>query len=175
MIDCRNVFEDAMEDFPDDHDSAKAQMVKEGVPFKSVTRVFNQLMVETGRTLSKDSKDKFIKKIISRGVKTEKGFNSRVDELMAKIPGTTERSAGAAIRYFCKANRFSEIYKRPARNVAPRVSFTKQFCDYVIANPNIDEGDIMDYLMDGTANYVKRNFNNYMEIWRMAQCLRNSS
>ena len=172
MTEYKSIFEDAFEDYPQDPDSIKAAMVKEGVPFQSVTRVFNQLMIETGRHLSKKDRELFINKIIKRGIKTEKGFNSRVDEFMRKITFTTERSAGASIRYFCKDNDI-EVYQRPVRNSEPRVSFTKQFCDFVLLYPDHDESQIMDFLMDeNRATYVKRNANNFMEIWRMAQCLR---
>ena len=171
MTEYRDIFEDAIEDFPTDHDAVKAQMVKEGVPFKSVTRVFNQLMIDTKRAFTKEGRDEVIRKVLNgRSMKTEKGFNGRVNALMVKIPGTTERSAGAMIRYYCKANDVP-VYKRPARNMKPRVSFTKQFCDFLEANPFIKEEEVVKYLTTDRAKYIHRNMNTYMEIWRMVQAI----
>lgn len=166
---------DAIKD-TNDPDEVKAMMVKEGVPFQSVTRIYNQIMIKAGRAFTPTGRQLIVETICNgRGIKTRKSFQSRVAAVAVALKGTvTERGAAVLVRNYASEAGL-KVYKTPERNSAPRISFMKQFCDFLEANPLVGEKDVMKYLNRGTAKYVKRNINLYMDIYRMAQSIvRNS-
>lgn len=165
------IFSEEIEEQPDDHDFVKAEMVRRGVPFQSVTRLFNQFMVASGRAFTKEQKEKRIASVLKVPTfATKKGFESKVAKILISMNGTmTQRAAAAAIRSYAKKNDLP-VYHRPVKTTPVRVSFTKQFCDFLADNPFMKEEKVLAYLNDeNNATYIKRNINNYLEIWRMLQ------
>lgn len=172
MMDKRKIFEDAVElhgaGFPE---LVKRAMVNKGVPFSAVTRTYNKYMVMSGRALSKDDRhNTIIEVLFSCRYETEEKFKQMVVNIQKKIPNTSFRAASAIVRSHAKSNE-NPVWSSPGANQNPRVSFMKQFCDFVARNPQMSESIVIQYLQDDTADYVKRNINNYVEVWKMAQTI----
>lgn len=153
-------------------DEVKEMMVMSGVPFKSVTRLYNQFMIGKGLAFDADTKRKIVRKVLEgKRLNTKRAFAGRSASVKKALKDTiTERSADALVRAFAKRNEV-EVWQKPEKEDAVRVSFMKQFCDFLEANPFATEKAVVRYLDKGTATYIKRNRNTYMEIWRMVQVI----
>jgi len=166
-----DIFNDAIKHF-DDPDSAKEFMVKEGIPFKSVTRLYNNLMIKNGLAFDKETKSRLVSKaLLGKRLNSKRAFEGRSKAVLKALKNTvTTRSADALVRAFAKRHEV-ECWQRPYREEAVRVSFMKKFCNFLEENPFVKEKDVVKYLDKGTATYIKRNRNAYMDVWRMVSVI----
>lgn len=128
-------FEDAIK-AKKGEDEVKMDMIAAGSSFKTVTRQFNELMVATGRAISKEDKDELVSSSVE-DVSTEEGFDAAVAALMEKSDTFSEKSAAGLVRAYAKKNEM-DCYKKVTSS-GNRNPFVANFHEALIANPNMDE------------------------------------
>jgi len=156
----------------DDHENVKKRLVEEGVPFKSVTRLFNSLSIEYGYALSKENREAIIQfALANKKLNTKRLFEGRIKVLSNKLINVNKKGAAIIIRNYAK-NHCLDIYCPPVKITEARVSFHNQFCTFVLENPKATEAKVIKYLTKGRAEYIQRNLKNYLAIWKMAETIR---
>ena len=101
-------------------DEIKVEMLKAGAPFSGITKMYNDLMVETGRMTDPEEKAKIIDSVCSEhDISTEEGFNDAFEEISEKLEGLTERQIASSIRGYAKRNKI-DVYKKPRSSTAGR-------------------------------------------------------
>jgi len=133
-----------------DPDTVKVAMLQVGVPFSSVTRMFNQFMVDAGFALSREEKDEMVESIIggAEDIESEDGFNEVVAELVDRGSGViNERMAGAMIRGYAKKNDLPVYRKQAGGGGGGRTGgFRNAFLDMLVQNPRMDEAQFDEVL-----------------------------
>lgn len=127
-------------------DEVKMAMIQAGATFKSVTRIYNQLMVDAGLVMSREDRDAFVKQAVSTfEISTESGFDDAVNLLLEKIPNSTDRSAAALLRSYSKKNGV-EIFAKPKATGGTRNPFVDLFFDGLVENPSMTEEQLEEIL-----------------------------
>lgn len=157
-----------------EEDFIKLQMISAGATFKSVTRLYNQYMIDAGLAISKADRNQILDDVMEdRDVETEEDFNAAVEALVASMKGATARSAGAQIRSFAKKNDIS-VYAKPKSEGPGRVGFTNMYHDWLVANIGCTEDEAKAYIMgEGdhaeTSDHVKRNLSSHIGAWELVK------
>lgn len=146
----------------------KLDMIQAGASFSSVTRQFNQLMIDTGRAMAKKDRDEIVNSTLidCEGLETEEGFDGAVESLIDQITGATEKSAAALIRSWAKRNEV-EVYKKP-KGVA-KVGFASKFYDALRSNPEMTADEATAFINgedghEATSDNVKKHMSHYQAI-----------
>lgn len=136
----RPAFDTAIDDEKSE-DEVKMAMITAGASFKSVTRLYNQYMVDAGFAISKEEKAEIVAKVlVGKEVDTEESFGKAVAAIVKKGTGVTDKSASALIRSWAKTqDPIVECYKKPAGTGAPRTGVRSRFFDALIATPSMSK------------------------------------
>ena len=156
-----------------EEDDIKLDMIGAGATFKIVTRLFNQFSVDAGLTVSKEEKDQILLEVLNGAdLSDEATFNAKVEELMARLTGSTDKSAAALIRAYAKKNGIEAFKKAKGGNGEAKTGFAAKFYDWLVANPTstVEQATAFIQGTDGheeTTENVKRHQSHYLAIHRL--------
>lgn len=156
-----------------DEDDVKLDMIGAGATFKNVTRLYNQFAVDSGLAVSKEEKDQILNEVLNGAdLSTEETFNAKVEELMGRLSGSTDKSAAALIRAYAKKNGIDAFKKVKGASGETRVGFTSKYHDWLVANPtsSVEEATAFINGTDGheeTSENTKRNKAHHLAIHRL--------
>lgn len=163
---------DAGQENGQDEDQVKLSMISAGATFKNVTRLFNQFMVDAGLAIGKEEKEQVLAEVLADAeLATEEAFNAKVAELVKRLTGATEKSAGAMVRAYAKKNEV-EVFKKAKGASAGKQGFAGKFYAYLTANPTCSKDECIAFVQgtDGneeTSENVKRHQSHYLSIHAM--------
>lgn len=138
-----------------DEDLIKIEMITAGAKFKQVTRMFNDLMIEFGFSVSKKEKAD-IAKTSCEGIDiaSKEGFDEAVIKMASASEKVNNRIAAIAIRAFAKKENI-DVYKVP-KGDGTRTTFMSEFYDALIENPCMTEKEVHDIIVEkGTPNTLR--------------------
>ena len=156
-----------------EEDEIKLDMIGAGATFKNVTRLFNQFSVDAGLTVSKEEKDQILLDVLNGAdLSDEATFNAKVEELMARLSGSTDKSAAALIRAYAKKNGIEAFKKAKGGTGEAKTGFAAKFYDFLVANPACTVAEATAFIQgtDGneeTSENVKRHQSHYLAIHRL--------
>lgn len=156
-----------------EEDDIKLEMIVAGATFKNVTRLFNQFSVDAGLTVSKEEKDQILLDVLNGAdLSDEATFNAKVEELMARLTGSTDKSAAALIRAYAKKNGVEAFKKAKGGNGEAKTGFAAKFYDWLVSNPTstVEQATAFIQGTDGheeTTENVKRHKSHYLAIHRL--------
>ena len=117
-----------------EEDDIKLDMIGAGATFKNVTRLFNQFSVDAGLTVSKEEKDQILLDVLNGAdLADEETFNAKVEELMSRLSGSTDKSAAALIRAYAKKNGIEAFKKAKGGTGEAKTGFAAKFYDFLVA------------------------------------------
>lgn len=158
-----------------DPDVVKMAMLQAGVSFSSITRMFNQFMVDAGFQLSREEKDELTENIIggAEDIESEDGFNEVVADLVEQGNGIiNERQAAAMIRGYAKKNDLQVFRKASGGGGGGGRTggFRNAFFDMLRANPRMSEEEFEEVLKthELASDNVRNNKGHYNAIRSMA-------
>lgn len=129
-----------------DEDGIKLDMIGAGATFKNVTRFFTQFMIDAGEVMGKDDRDETLETILEGiDLSTEESFEACVQEVLEKVTGSTEKSAGTWIRAYGKKAEV-EVYAKPKSIAGTRNPFITLFHEALIENPHYTEKNLKDLI-----------------------------
>ena len=156
-----------------EEDEIKLDMIGAGATFKNVTRLFNQFSVDAGLAVSKEEKDQILLDVLNGAdLADEATFNAKVEELMARLSGSTDKSAAALIRAYAKKNGIEAFKKAKGGTGEAKTGFAAKFYDFLVANPECTVAEATAFIQgtDGheeTTENVKRHQSHYLAIHRL--------
>ena len=156
-----------------EEDEIELDMIGAGATFKNVTRLFNQFSVDAGLTVSKEEKDQILLDVLNGAdLADEATFNAKVEELMARLSGSTDKSAAALIRAYAKKNGIEAFKKAKGGTGEAKTGFAAKFYDWLVANPTstVDQATAFIQGTEGheeTTENTKRHQSHYLAIHRM--------
>ena len=156
-----------------EEDDIKLDMIGAGATFKNVTRLFNQFSVDAGLTVSKEEKDQILLDVLNGAdLADEATFNTKVEELMARLSGSTDKSAAALIRAYAKKNGIEAFKKAKGGTGEAKPGFAAKFYDWLVANPTSTVAEATAFIQgtDGheeTSENTKRHQSHYLAIHRL--------
>ena len=156
-----------------EEDDIKLDMIGAGATFKNVTRLFNQFSVDAGLTVSKEEKDQILLDVLNGAdLADEATFNAKVEELMTRLSGSTDKSAAALIRAYAKKNGVEAFKKAKGGTGEAKTGFAAKFYDWLVANPTstVEQATAFIQGTDGheeTTENVKRHQSHYLAIHRL--------
>ena len=156
-----------------EEDDIKLDMIGAGATFKNVTRLFNQFSVDAGLTVSKEEKDQILLDVLNGAdLADEATFNAKVEELMARLTGSTDKSAAALIRAYAKKNGIEAFKKAKGGTGEAKIGFAAKFYDWLAANPTSTVAEATAFIQgtDGheeTSENTKRHQSHYLAIHRL--------
>lgn len=157
-----------------EEDAIKLDMITAGATFKNVTRLFNQYMVDSGLAVSKEDKATAVATACEgKDLSTEAGFEEASKAIIEAIEGTTERSADAQVRAYCKKNELEVFAKPKPAAGAGATGFTSQFHDFLVGNPTMTVEEATAFIMGAgenkeTSANVKNHLTMYLSHYRLA-------
>ena len=160
-------------------DMVKMDMIQAGSKFKTVTREYNQLMVDTGRSASPERKSELVMSAVAdNNMSTEEGFDAAVKYITGAESSISEKQAAASIRAYCRKNDI-EVYKKPKGTGSGKSGFASEFYAYLAAEPRTEE-EARAYIQgtDGnkeTSDNVKRHESHYLGIWKLTADIREAA
>ena len=154
-------------------DDVKMAMIQAGASFKTVTRLYNQYMVDAGLAVSKEEKTEIVEKVASKAkaLDTEEGFTKAVNALVEKAAGVNEKSAASLIRAWAKSQDPAvEVYKKQKGGGEGRTGFKARFYTALVANPKMTKEECHEYLQtaEGTSANIQKRESVYQAIRQMA-------
>ena len=156
-----------------EEDEIKLDMIGAGATFKNVTRLFNTFSVDAGLTVSKEEKDQILLDVLNGAdLSDEATFNTKVEELMARLSGSTDKSAAALIRAYAKKNGIEAFKKAKGGTGEAKPGFAAKFYDFLVANPACTVAEATAFIQgtDGheeTSENTKRHQSHYLAIHRL--------
>jgi len=148
-----------------DEEDVKMSMLQAGCKIKSVTRMYNQFMIDSGMMASKDEKNEVLEKNLTDvDLSDEDTFNVAVENIAAEITGATEVSAATMIRSYCKRENV-ECYKKPVGE--RRSGFRFKFYDELIANPIMSSSEAKKLCDEFGSENDKKAVSHYQAIREM--------
>ena len=156
-----------------EEDDIKLDMIGAGATFKNVTRLFNQFSVDAGLTVSKEEKDQILLDVLNGAdLADEATFNAKVEELMARLSGSTDKSAAALIRAYAKKNGIEAFKKAKGGTGEAKTGFAAKFYDWLVANPTSTVEQATAFIQgteghEETTENVKRHQSHYLAIHRL--------
>lgn len=160
----------------DSEDVIKMSMIQAGSTFKTVTRQYNELMVETGRAATAERKAELVEAAVAdNDVSTEEGFAAAIAVITSAEESIDDKSAAASIRGYGRKNDL-EVYKKPKSAGAGKAGFASDFYAFLQAGARTeDEARAFIQGTDGnkeTSDNVKRHESHYMAIHNLTQAIR---
>ena len=155
-----------------DDDQVKLAMLQVGVPFSSVTRMFNQFMIDAGFALSREERDEMIERIVGGAddIESQEGFDDVVSQLVDEGNGViTERMAGAMIRGYAKKNELNVYRKQPGGGGGGGGGFRNAFFELLRANPRMSSEEFEGILAnhEKASDNVRNNRGHYDAIRKL--------
>jgi hypothetical protein len=142
-VEIQEAFETAIQSGKDE-DNTKLAMIGAGATFKNVTRLYNKFMIDAGLAISKTDRDAAIAAIVGDPAMLieEETFLDCVAQILEQVKGSTERSAGAMLRSYAKANG-AECFKKTKEATGARSSgFRANVYELFIQNPDLTEAEL---------------------------------
>ena len=157
-----------------EEDEIKLDMIGAGATFKNVTRLYNTFSVDAGLSVSKEEKDQILLDVLNGAdLSDEATFNTKVEELMARLTGATDKSAAALIRAYGKKNSI-EVFKKAkgAGTGEAKTGFAAKFYEWLVANPTSTVEQATAFIQgteghEETTENVKRHQSHYLAIHRL--------
>lgn len=131
-----------------EEDDIKMKMIgaKSAANFRNVTRIYNQFMIDTGRSISREAKTEIVAKFTDGAdLASEEGFNEAVSGIAKEATGVTEKSAASLVRSWAKKAEV-ECFSKPKGSGAIRNPFVTNFHAALIENPSMDEQGLKDVI-----------------------------
>lgn len=156
-----------------EEDEIKLDMIGAGATFKNVTRLFNTFSVDAGLTVSKEEKDQILLDVLNGAeLSDEATFNAKVEELMARLSGSTDKSAAALIRAYAKKNGLEAFKKAKGSTGEAKTGFSSKFYEWLVANPTSTVEQATAFIQgteghEETTENVKRHQSHYLAIHRL--------
>lgn len=159
----------------DSEDDIKMAMIQAGATFKTVTRLYNEFLVDSGMLTSRSDKQATLNEVLSvegLDLTNKEVFNNTIDELVGYLTGVDRTSVAASVRGWCKKNDV-EHYKAPKGGGGGASGFSSMFYAALISNPEMSESDanqIIDGKVEGihASENVQRHRSHYQAIRKMA-------
>lgn len=171
----RSVFDELMDqDRPDDDVKMAMIQADPEIGFTNITRVFNQFMIDSGRTMSKEDLDEIIETVMDDAdVSTEEGLETAVSDMVDSSNGVSEAKAVRLIRSYAKKNEM-ECYSKPKGTGTRANSFIHRFHDALVGNPDMTEEECHDLLYgEGDHPETSQNVKNYEKMYQGHRLLAN--
>lgn len=140
-----------------DNDMVKIDLIVAGAKFKQATKIYNELMVEAGLSVSKEEKDEILANACAEvNLDTEDGFNTAVSAVNTAIESTNEKGAAAMVRAYARKHEM-ECYKKPkSEGSGTRTTFLGDYYNALIENPKMTEEEAHEFIVEhGTKNTVR--------------------
>lgn len=156
-----------------EEDEIKLDMIGAGATFKNVTRLYNTFSVDAGLSVSKEEKDQILLDVLNGAdLSMEEVFNAKVEELMARLAGSTDKSAAALIRAYGKKNGVEVFKKAKGSTGEAKTGFASKFYEWLVANPTstVEQATAFVQGTEGheeTTENVKRHQSHYLAIHRL--------
>ncbi len=160
-------------------DDIKMKMISSGATFKNVTRLYNQFMIDAGFAISKEDRNKAVEDTLEgREFDTEEAFDEAVVALVEAVKGSTERSAAALVRSYCKKNEL-DVFAKAKPTGEGRSGFKKDYFDFLKANPGMSKEEATSYIMGegdhpDTSDNVKKSLATNLAIWKLVSDIHNA-
>ena len=158
-------------------DEIKVEMLKAGAEFSGINKLYNDLMVESGRMSDPKEKAKVVEEACeSNDVSTKEGFEAAVEQILNELEGITQRSAEASVRGYCRKNEV-ECYKKPKTSKAGpgRTGFRKKFIDWLKLHPDATDEEINELLVTYGTKNVARHYSSFMELVNLVRDVHNGT
>ena len=138
-----------------DEETTKMAMLQAGCKIKSVSRLYNTFMVDSGQMASKEEKDTALDAALKDvDLSDEDTFNEAVTDLATSITGASEQSAATMVRAWAKRNE-AECYAKP-KGEGRSTGFIAKFHTALIADPEMNEKACKDFVHEhGTENTIR--------------------
>lgn len=156
-----------------EEDEIKLDMIGAGATFKNVTRLYNTFSVDAGLAVSKEEKDQILLDVLNGAdLSMEEVFNAKVEELMARLAGSTDKSAAALIRAYGKKNGVEVFKKAKGGTGEAKTGFAAKFYNWLAANQTSTVAEATAFIQgtDGheeTTENIKRHQSHYLAIHRL--------
>lgn len=126
-------------------DDIKFELIKAGAKFSTINTIFNKLMINCGKRLTKEARDAIVNTACSgKDCSVEEIFDGVVESIVAESDTITAKSAMSLIRSWCKANGV-ECFKK-ATGGKGRSSFMVHFGNFLVANPTANPEEVANYI-----------------------------
>jgi len=156
-----------------DEETIKMAMLQAGCKIKSVSRLYNTFMIDSGQMASKKEKDTALDAALKDvDLSDETAFNEAVTGLATAITGASEQSAATMVRAWAKK---AEVYcfKKPVGEGRSN-GFIAKFHTALIANPSMDEAACKAFVHEhGTENTV-RHITSYQKTRKLVNDIQTS-
>jgi len=124
---------DAGKEAEDGEETIKMAMLQAGCKIKSVVRLYNTYMIDSGQMASKEQKDTALDSSLEDvSLETEDEFNEAVESLVPEIKGATDQSVATMIRAWAKRKDVTCYVKPKGESISN--GFTKKFHDALVAD-----------------------------------------
>lgn len=139
----------------ENEEAVKMAMLQAGCKIKSVSRLYNTFMVDSGQLASKEEKDTALDAaLVDVDLSDEATFNEAVTGLATSITGASEQSAAALVRAWSKKNEVA-CYAKP-KGEGRSNGFISKFHKALIEDPGMDEKTCKEFVHEhGTENTVR--------------------
>lgn len=146
-----------------DEEVVKMAMLHAGAKIKSVTRLYNQFMIDSGLMASKEEKDDALDAACKDVELTdEDSFDAVVADLAKSITGATETSAATMVRAWAKRNEV-EVWAKP-KGESRRSGFRFKFYEALQANPAMTSAEAKAFGDEHGSENDKKAFSHYQAI-----------
>lgn len=155
-------------------DEVKVAMLTAGAEFSGINKLYNQLMIDTGRMSNPAEKAAVVAKACEdNDISTQEGFDAAVNQILESLTGITSRSAEASIRGYARKNEM-EYYHKPKTGGAGRIGgFRKKYFDWLRNHPNATDEEITDLLVTYGTKNVARHESFYRDLAKLVNDVAN--
>src|SRR6056300_1788059 len=135
-------------------DQAKLNMLEAGCPFKSVTRLYNQLSIRYGLINTPEERAKIVNDVCrNKNLKAKRSFDRAITTIQSRGSGINEKSAASLIRAWCRRNN-QDYYVAPPRKKT-RNPFKQKFYQALLDNPMMTEKELKALIRSLPVRYRK--------------------
>jgi hypothetical protein len=137
MAELRQIFDEGVSEEKSE-DEIKLLMIQAGESFSSVTRTFNQFMVDSGLKMSKEDKEELLENAVGNAddITSEEGFNDVVNEIVENGTNVNDKQAASWVRAYAKRNDM-EVWSKPKGSGPGRTGFRELLLKALEANPHM--------------------------------------
>ena len=146
-----------------DEEVVKMAMLQAGCKIKSVSRLYNTFMIDSGQMASKEEKNEALDAALTDiDISDEVVFDEAVTELATAITGASEQSAGTMVRAWAKRNEV-ECYAKP-KGASRNSGFRFEFYEALKTNPAMTESEAKAFGDEKGSENDKKAFSHYQAI-----------
>lgn len=146
-----------------DEEVVKMAMLQAGAKIKSVTRLYNQFMIDSGLLASKEEKEEALDAACDDiDLTDEDNFDSAVSQIVETVTGATDQTAATMVRAWCRRNEV-DCYKKPAGE-GRRSGFRFKFYEELRKNPGMSADEANSIGEEHGSDNDKKAFTHYQAI-----------